>query len=73
MTVEDLKEYLQEFDDHEKIGFLCMDFEKEQLRVVKNYDFVKKDECVGPIVVIETSQAIPFKNIRKEGGVNKNE
>lgn len=67
MTVKDLKEYLQEFDDHEKIGFLCVDFEKEQLHAAKGYDFVKKDEHVGPIVMIEPSQAIPFKNLRKEG------
>lgn len=58
---------MQEFDDHEKIGFLCVDFEKEQLHVVKKCDFVKKDEYVVLIVVIEPSQAIPFKNIRKEG------
>ncbi len=50
MTVEELKEYLQEFDDHEKIGFLCVDFEKEQLYAVKRYDFVKKDEHVGRLL-----------------------
>lgn len=66
MTVKGLKEYLNQFDDSEVVGFMVANLKRDVMYKISAYELIDPQELAHPVIMLECGKEEPLSKYRRD-------